>query len=328
MKILIIGGTGNISWQLTAAACRAGWNVTLLNRGSGTRRAAPPACREVPCDIRDGEAVRSALRGESYDAVVDFLCYTEAHARNASTWFRDRVGHYVFISTTALYDRSLARRPLDEEAPRVGPDGWDYAVAKAQAERIFAEARIQAGFPVSVIRPAHTYDTIIPEAVGNGDWTNLWRTQQGKPIVVHGDGTTLWTLTHSRDLADGIVAFLSAGCAPGQTVHLTSDETYTWREITDLVYEAAGIGRPTVCYRTTAQIDRVSPRLGNGIKGHKMWCDIYDNTRFRTLCPEWRAAVPLSEGIRRTLGYFRSRDGLTTPNAALDAVLDEICRTT
>jgi nucleoside-diphosphate-sugar epimerase len=324
MKILIIGGTGNISWRLTTAARDEGWDVTVFNRGARTRRRPPPGCRLIACDIRDRDATEAALAGADFDVVVDFLCYNGQQALDAVASFRNRTQHYVFISTTALYDRPVARLPLTESSPLL-TNGWDYALAKAQAERVFAEAQAREGFPVSVVRPAHTYDLIIPEAVGNGDWTNPWRMLNGKPIVVHGDGTTLWTLTHSVDLASGIVALVRSGRGCGQTFHITSSEAYTWREITAIVCETIGASSPKICYRTTEEIDRISPRLGNGLKGHKMWCDVYDNTRFKAACPDWQATTSLEAGIRETVRQYRENPDLMTPNRQLDAVLDEIC---
>lgn len=323
MKLLIVGGTGNISWRLACAALEECWTVTLLNRG-GPRRAAPPGCQTIACDIRDKSATEAALGATCFDVVIDFLCFNGQQALDAMSYFSRRTQHYVFISTTAVYDRSIARQPLTEDCPQI-VEGWDYALAKAHAERTFARGRERDGFPVTVIRPAHTYDVIIPEAVGNADWTNPWRALNGKPIVLHGDGTTFWTLTHSVDLANAIVALLKSKAAMGQTYHITSDEIHTWKQITAAVYAELGIAMPSLCYRTTADIDRISPRLGNGLKGHKMWCDVYDNAKFKAACPSWRASVSLEAGVKEALDHYRNDERLRMPNRQLDAVLDEIC---
>jgi nucleoside-diphosphate-sugar epimerase len=325
MKILIVGGTGNISWRLTEASCAAGWQVSVLNRGAPDRlrRPAPVDCRLLTADMRDATSVAAALGVESYDAVIDFVCYNDAQARQAVAAFAGRTKQYIFISTTAFYDRVRAAPPFAESAPVI-TEGWDYALAKAQAERVFTEAA-RGGFPVTVIRPAHTYDTIIPDSVGDSDWTNPWRLLNGKPIIVHGDGTSLWTLTHSRDLAGGIMAFLAAGHAPGETFHITSDAFFTWREIIAVLARELGVTEPQIRYRTTAEIDTAMPRYGNGLKGHKMWCDIYDNRKFKAACPSWRAGTALEQGMREAVAYFRDNPQLMVPNQQLNDQLDGLC---
>ena len=326
MDILIVGGTGNISWRLAEAALDAGWKVTVLNRGGRdrVRRPAPPGCDVILSDINDQAATQQLLGTKAFDAIVDFLCFGAAHAQRAIQYFGGRTRQYLFISTTALYDREIARVPLSEASPLINR-GWDYALGKAQAERVFINAYCHDGFPVTILRAAHTYDTIIPDSVGEGDWTNPWRLLNGKPIVIHGDGTTLWTLTHSTDFANGIVEFLKTGIAPGETFQITSDETYTWREITSALCQAIGGCTPRVCYRTTEEIARVSTRLGNGITGHKMWCDIYDNRKFKARCPPWRTRISLEDGMKGAVRYFQSDSRLLVPSAQLNATLDEIC---
>ena len=326
MDLLIIGGTGNISWRLSNAAAGAGWHVTLLNRGAPDRkrRPVPPGCDLIIADIRDATAAEQALGNRRFDAVIDFVCHNEQHARQAISYFAPRTRHYIFISTTALYDRQVAKTPLTERSP-IMHSGWDYALAKAAAERVFGEAASRDGFPVTILRAAHTYDTIIPEAVGDGNWTNPWRLLNGKPIVLHGDGTTLWTVTHSADFANGVMDFLKSGHPPGDTFHITADDTYNWREITAAVCRAIGVSAPKICYRTTEEIDSVSPRYGNGLKWHKMWCDIYDNRKFKAACPSWRTRVALEDGIREAVAYYRSDTALMVPNEQLNAILDSIC---
>lgn len=326
MDLLIVGGTGNISWRLSRAAADEGWRVTLLNRGAPdrNRRPTPPECNLIVADINDRKMTEEALGNKVFDAVVDFVCRNEQQALRAITYFRARARHHIFISTTALYDRTVAKNPLTEEAPII-TSGWDYALAKAAAERAFTDAATGNAFPVTILRPGHTYDTIIPEAVGDGNWTNPWRLLNGKPIVLHGDGTTLWTVTHSSDFAQAIMEFLKSDHGPGDTFHITSDNTYTWREITAAVCREIGVDAPEICYRTTEEIDSVTPRYGNGIKWHKMWCDIYNNNKFKAVCPSWRPVVSLQDGIKETIDYYRHNTRLLIPDQRLNAILDTIC---
>jgi nucleoside-diphosphate-sugar epimerase len=325
MRILIVGGTGNISWRVSSAAVQAGWQVTILNRGGRDRlrRAAPAGCEVLLADINNSAATTELLGARTFDAVVDFLCFGSAHAERAVRYFTGRTARYCFVSSTALYDRQVASLPLSEASPVI-TSGWNYAVGKAQAEQVFLKAHDASGFPVVILRAGHTYDTIIPEAVGESDWTNPWRILNGKPLVVHGDGTTLWTLTHSLDFASAIIELLKSDVTPGEVLQITADGCYTWREIAEQLFRAVGRSAP-ICYRTTEEIARVSSRLGSGIIGHKMWCDIYDNRKFRALCPAWRAVVPLELGMRQAIQFFQSDPRLQVPNDSLNAALDAIC---
>jgi nucleoside-diphosphate-sugar epimerase len=324
VNLLIVGGTGNISWRLSQAALAAGFDTTVLNRGAPDRkrRAVPAKAAVLQADVKDPAAAAAALGKNQFDAVIDFVCYNDEQARQRVEFFRQRTAHYIFISSTAIYDRAVARTPLTEDALATCP--WDYAAAKAGAENVFNDAS-RNGFPVTILRPGHTYDTIIPEAVGDGNWTNPWRMLNGRPVVLHGDGTTLWTLTHSSDFARAIVEFLKSGHPPGDTFHITADETHTWREITAAVAREIGAEAPAICYRTTEEIDRIAPRYGNGIKFHKMWCDIYDNRKFQRVCPSWRAEVSLADGIRQTADTFRADAGLHVPDGKLNGILDTLC---
>ena len=326
MNLLIVGGTGNISWRFSKAALDAGWAVTLLNRGGvdRERRGAPQGCETITANIYDPDATQEALGIRRFDTVVDFVCYNASQAQRAVFYFTARTNHYVFISTTALYDRAVARAPLTEESPIISK-GWDYAMNKSHAEQVFSAAFRQDAFPVTIIRPGHTYDTIIPDSVGDGDWTIPWRLLNGKPIVVHGDGTTLWTLTHSIDFANGLVEFLKSGHAPGDIVNITADTAYNWREITAALCREVGVSDPKICYRTTEEINSIAPRYGNGLKGHKMWCDVYDNKKLKELCPTWRTTVSLEDGLKETVRYFKKNDKLLRPQQPLDSLLDSLC---
>lgn len=327
MKILIIGGTGNISWRLADIVAKAGLDVTLFNRGGDSgkvRRPVPAGCKVLAGDIRNIEATDTLLGSGAYDLVFDFLCFNAAQAEQAIQYFAHRAAHYVFISSTAIYDRAVAALPLTEASPILS-SGWDYALAKAAAERVFIEAHEKQGFPVTIIRPGHTYDVVIPEALGNGDWTNAWRLLNGKPIVIHGDGTSLWTLTHAIDFAHALFEFAKSPTGPGQAYHITSSEIYTWRQIAAVLCEALGASEPKACFRTTQQIYEASPYYGNSMKGHKMWCDVYDNTKFRSAYPSWNAHISLAGGIKKSLAIYRSNPKLMVPNPQLDEFLDSLC---
>ena len=326
LDLLIVGGTGKISWRCAELALDAGWSVTVLNRGgvSRVRRQAFEGCKVLTADIRDSALVHSLLGDRVFDVVIDVLCYNSTHAKQAVEYFAKRTKQYVFISTTAVYDREKVIPPFTEESSLM-QSGWDYAIAKAEAEQVFLEAYRERGFPVTIIRAAHTYDTIVPVAVGDADWTVPWRLLAGKPIVVHGDGTTLWTLTHSTDFAKGTMGLLGMSQALGEIFHITSDEVYTWRQVTYALCHALGVDNPDIRYRTSEEIFAVSPRLKDGILWHKMWCDVYDNKKIKSFCPSWQTQVSLEQGMAEMVRYFQSNNTLLVPNESLNTVLDSLC---
>lgn len=328
MKILIVGGTGNISWRIMERALQLGYEVTILNRG-GTggriRREPLPGCRTIIADIRDTEMVNKLLKDDQFDVVVDMVCYNADHAKQAISLFADKTKQYIFISTTGLYDRRIATPPFTETEPILN-DGWPYAVSKAAAEQVFIEAWRRQKFPVTIIRAGHTYDTIVPVAVGDPDWTVPQRLLQGKPIAIHGDGTTLWTLTHSKDFARGVIAMCGLQETFGEAIHITSDIWHTWRQITDALCKALRVSQSRICYRTTDEITNIDKRLGDGILWHKMWCDIYDITKFRKFCPSWRPEVSLEQGMAWLVDYFQNNPQLLSPNESLNRMLDILCR--
>ncbi len=326
MKLLIVGGTGNISWRSAQAALAAGWEVTLLNRGapSRIRRPAPPGCRVLLADIRDPAAVFAQLEGQCFDVVLDVLCYNAPQAEQVLDYFAGRTGHYLFVSTTGMYDRASARLPFTEEAALL-THGWPYAVGKRQAEEVLLAAWRERGFPVTVVRAAHTYDTIVPVAVGDPDWTIPWRMQNHRPILLHGDGTTLWTLTHSSDFARAVMGLYGNPESFGEVFHITSDEVLTWREITLALARALRVDPPDLRYRTSAEIAAASIRQGEVILWHKMWCDIYDNAKIKRFCPDWRAEVTLEQGLAELVAYFCNDPRLLIPNDEVNRLLDTLC---
>jgi len=323
MKILVIGGTGNISWHCTHAAKRAGHEVWILNRGISAqlRHPLPPGVAPVRADIRDPLSVRAALGDARFDVVADFLCQTPEHANQDIELFAGRTGHFLFISSTAVYQKPTGLLPMTESTPLHNPY-WNYAQNKIACEAVFMDAHRDKQFPVTIVRPAHTYDTIIPEAVGNSDWTVSRRMLAGKPIVLHGDGSTLWTLTHAEDFARAFVALLGNPATVGQAFHITGDEWLTWRQISETVAAALGAPPPRYVCVPSDRIFQLHPRLGAGLLGHKAWCDIYDNAKIKAFAPGWRAEIPFREGIRRTLDWFLGVPERRRVDPGLDAFLD------
>jgi nucleoside-diphosphate-sugar epimerase len=298
--VLFIGGTGTISSACAEVAVARGIDLTVLNRGQTSLRAVPDGVRSLVADIRDPDAVRAALAGRQFDVVVNFVAYDPGHVGTDIELFSGRTGQYVFISSASAYAKPVAMLPIRESTPLRNPY-WAYSRAKiACEERLAAEYR-DRGFPVTVIRPSHTYDrTSIPLL---GGWTAIDRMRRGEPVVVPGDGTSLWVLTHHADFARAFVPLLGRPQAIGETFHITGDEAQPWNQIYLTLGRAAG-AEPVLVHVTSEQIARTVPDWGPPLLGDLAHSVIFDNAKVRQLVPGWHATIPWAEGAREIVGWF------------------------
>jgi nucleoside-diphosphate-sugar epimerase len=321
VKALFIGGTGFISTAVSRQAVAQGVELYLLNRG--LRGAPPPGAHGLSADINDPEAVRAALRGLRFDAVVNWIAYTPEDIERDLSLFKGRVGQYVFISSAAAYQKPPAHYVITEETPLANPF-WDYARGKIACEERLSRARAEEGFPATVVRPSHTYETNFPVAVGGGGtYTLADRMRKGLPVIVHGDGTSLWTLTHAEDFARGFLGLLGNAEAVGQSFHITSDEVLTWGQIYRTIADALGV-EANVLHVPSDFIARAVPRLAGTLHGDKKWSAVFDNGKIRKFVPGFRAAVPFSEGIRRTLAWFEADERRRRVDESLAGEMDLI----
>ena len=237
MKALFIGGTGTISADVVELAQQRGWEITLLNRGS---RKLPEGMRSIIADIHDEEAVAKAVTDESYDVVAQFIAYTAEDVERDIRLFRDKTKQYIFISSASAYQKPLADYRITESTPLVNPY-WQYSRHKIAAEEVLMAAYRTTGFPVTIVRPSHTYNGTKPPVSlhgNNGNWQILKRILDGKPVIIPGDGSSLWTLTHSRDFAKGYVGLMANPHAIGNAFHITTDESMTWNQIYQTIADA------------------------------------------------------------------------------------------
>lgn len=312
MNVLFIGGTGNISVSVSQLALKRGIDLTLLHRGvdftllhRGRQDRIIEGARTIRADITQPEQVRAALGEQTFDVVVDWIAYREPDIERDLDLFRGRCGQYVFISSASAYQKPLTVPVITESTPLANPY-WQYSRDKIACEERLMRAYREEGFPVTIVRPSHTYDTHIPVAVGS--WARYLvpqRMLQGKPVVVHGDGTTLWTVTHSEDFAKGFVGLLGHPQATGHAVHITSDFALTWNQIIEQLGDALGV-KPEIVHVPSDAIARVDPEVGAGLLGDKMWCAVFDNSKVRRFVPDYVATIPFHEGIRRTLDWFQA----------------------
>jgi nucleoside-diphosphate-sugar epimerase len=319
MKVLFIGGTGEISAACARRAVSRGLELTLLNRGISALRPAPPEARVLRADVRDPAAVVVALAGERFDVVVNFLAFTPEHVEADIERF-DTVGQYVFISSASAYQTPPSRLPVTESTPLRNPV-WPYSQAKIACENRLLAAYRERGFPVTIVRPSHTYDrTGIPYDPG---WTVVERMRSGRPVVVHGDGTSLWTLTHADDFAKAFVGLLGHPAAVGDSFHITSDEALTWNAIHGILAEAAG-AEARIVHVPSDLIARHDEEWGRALLGDKTHSMVFDNTKIRRLVPDYVATIPFVHGAREMIAWHDADASRRQVDPRFDRLFDEL----
>lgn len=320
MKVLFIGGTGIISSACSALALERGIELYLLCRGQTTHRPVPPGAKVLNADINDEAAVKAALGSLSFDAVADFIVFTPEQIERDLRLFSGRTGQYVFISSASAYQTPPARLPVTESTPLYNPF-WGYSRNKIACEDRLVRAYREAAFPITIVRPSHTYDrTLLP---AHGGYTVVDRMRRGKPVLVHGDGTSLWTLTHHRDFARAFVPLLGHDGAIGEAIHITSDEALSWNRIHELVGRAAGV-EPKLVHVPSALIAARDFHWGESLLGDKAHSMVFDNTKLKRLVPGFRAEIPFCRGIEEILAWYDADASRRRVDEQLDKMTDEI----
>jgi len=322
LKVLFIGGSGVISSACSCLAAERGIELFVLNRGRTGLRPLPEQAAVLRGDVRDPTSVRNALGDRSFDAVVDWVACTPEHVRADIDLFRGRTRQYVFISSASAYQTPPARQPVVESTPLRNPF-WAYSRDKIACEDLLTAAYRDEGFPATIVRPSHTYDkTLVPF---DGGWTVLGRMRQGKPVVVHGDGTSLWTLTHHRDFAEGFVPLLGHPRTVGEAFHITSDDVLTWNQIAETLAAAAGVTARIVHVPSDA-IAAADPEWGAGLLGDKAHSMVFDNSKLRSVVPGYRATTPFEQGAREIVAWHDADASRQVVDARLDAVMDRLIK--
>jgi nucleoside-diphosphate-sugar epimerase len=319
MNVLFIGGTGVISSACSALAVERGMALFLLNRGQSVRPA-PAGVQVLRGDIRDPGSVQAALAARSFDVVVDWVAYTPEQVEADLAFFRGRTGQYVFISSASAYQNPPRFLPVSESTPLHNPC-WEYSRNKAACERRLLEAYRELGFPITIVRPSHTYDrTLLPF---EGRYTVIHRMRAGKKVIVHGDGTSLWTLTHHTDFAVGFVGLLGNPHAIGETFHITSDEWLTWNQIFEIAAHAAG-AEPRLVHVPSDLIAAFDAPWGASLLGDKSHSMIFDNSKIRRLVPEFQPRIPFWQGAQEIMAWYDADPARQVINPSFDNLQDRI----
>jgi nucleoside-diphosphate-sugar epimerase len=319
-SVLFIGGTGVISSACSREAAARGMAVTILNRGTSTTHPAPEGVEVLRADVRDAASVRAAVGEREFDVVADFLSFTPEQVQQQLDQFSGRTGQYVFVSSASAYQTPPSRLPVIESTPLRNPF-WAYSRHKIACEDLLVRAYRDDGLPMTIVRPSHTYDQTLPPF--EGGWTVVERMRRGQEVVVHGDGTSLWTITHHEDFARAFSGLLGRREALGEAFHITSDEAPTWNRIYADIAEAAGV-EPRLVHVPSEAIAAADADFGASLLGDKAHSMLFDNSKIRSLVPGWTARIPFRHGAQEIVDWHDADPARRAVDARLDALYDRL----
>ena len=322
MRVLFVGGTGIISSACSELALERGIELYLLCRGRSPR-SVPKGAKVLEGDIRDPKSARKALGDLEFDAVADFISFVPDHIQVCRELFAGRTRQFLFISSASAYKKPVDNWPLTESTPLHNP-WWEYSRNKIACEELLIRAYRESGFPATIVRPSHTYDkTLLPLDPYQCGYTVLQRIKQGKPVILHGVGTSLWVLTHHRDFAKGFVGLLGNPKAIGEAFHITSDEVLTWNEIIGSIARAAGC-QPHIVHVPSAIIAKEHPGWGAGLLGDKTHSVIFDNTKIKRFVPGFTCTIPFAQGAQEIVDFYAANPKFEPINAEVDQLMDRL----
>jgi len=334
MKALFIGGSGTISSAVSRLALETGWELYHLNRGNRKSEFEGKGFTQINCDTRteDEKAIRkkleTALNGEKFDVVADFIAFVPDHLQKDFNIFNGLCRQFIFISSASAYQKPLSSYLVTESTPLANPL-WRYSRDKIACEEFLAVKYRECAFPITIVRPSHTYDErSVPLGVHGekGSWQVLKRMIEGKPVIIHGDGTSLWTMTHNSDFARAFVRLMGNIHAVGEAVHITSDESVTWNQIYQIIADALGVELKAV-HAASGFLDECSKGkydFRGSLLGDKANSVVFDNTKLKRLAPGFCAAVRLDEGIKKTLANVLSHRELQQEDPEFDIWCDKV----
>jgi len=322
LHVLFIGGTGNISTAAAQWLVARGHRVSVVTRG---RRSAPAGVRALTADRRDAAALQRAIGSDCPDVVINFLGYTPADVALDHACFAGRIRQYIFISTAMVYAKPHRRLPLTEDGPRGNPFS-PYAQQKQACEDWLLERWRTEQFPVTIVRPSHTYSPRwIPNPVRSGSYTLLARLERRQPVFIHDGGRSLWTLTATSDFAVGLAGLVGRDAALGEAFHITSDEVLTWGRIYAETVRAAGLAAPLILDIPTDFICAVRPPMIEWLRGDKAEPGVFDNTKIKQCVPDFVCRKPFRAGIAEAVAWFRADPARQAVDPETDAVFADVC---
>jgi nucleoside-diphosphate-sugar epimerase len=329
MKVLFIGGTGNISGACSRLAIARGIELYHLNRGK-VKADVPSDIKNIVADIKNPDAVKKAISGMLFDVVVNFIAFTPEEVQQDIDLFSGKTKQYIFISSASIYQKVGGHPVITESTPLYNPY-WEYSRNKIRCEELLNIEFRNTGFPITIVRPSLTYDTVIPVAIGSWtDYTIIDRMKKGKEVIIHGDGTSLWTITHADDFAKAFVGLLGHQQAIGHAFHITSDELLNWNQIYEAVAEAADAELKAVHIASDFICDVADsmgiPDMRGSLLGDKAVSTIFDNSKIKRFVPGFVATIPFKEGIKRTVKWFEADRSRMVINEANNDFIDSVLR--
>ncbi|SEK73467.1 Nucleoside-diphosphate-sugar epimerase [Ruminococcus sp. YRD2003] len=325
MKILLIGGTGTISMAITRLLTEMGEDVYLLNRGN-RNSGLPEGVKLINCDICDEKKTAEALGDMTFDCVGEFIGFVPEQVERDFRLFSGRTKQYIYISSASAYQKPLSDYRITESTPLANPH-WQYSRDKIACEEFLMKQYRENGFPVTIVRPSHTYDErSVPLGVhgDNGSWQVLRRMLDGKPVIIHGDGSSLWTITHNSDFAKGYVGLIGNIHAIGQAFHITSDESVTWDQIYAIIADALGV-KLNARHISSEFLNAIGPYDFEGtLIGDKANTVVFDNSKLKRAVPDFTATVRADQGIRRTVEYVLAHEECQKADPDFDSWCDKV----
>jgi len=326
MKILFIGGTGIISSAISKKLLESGEHeLYIINRGN-RNDCLPDGYKSIVCDINDEEKVSKLLADMEFDVVANFIAFVPSQLERDYRLFAGKTKQYVFISSASAYQKPLSDYKITESTPLSNPY-WKYSRDKIACEDYLMKMYRDEGFPITIVRPSHTYDERnIPLGVhgGNGGWQVAKRMLEGKPVIIHGDGTSLWTMTHNSDFADGFIGLLGNIHAIGESIHITSDESLTWNQIYRCIANALGVELkpyyvPSDFLAKCSKYDYTGSLIGD--KANSV---VFDNTKLKRLVPGFNAKIRYDQGIKMSIDNVLGDKSLQKEDPEFDSFCDKV----
>jgi nucleoside-diphosphate-sugar epimerase len=322
MKVLFIGGTGVISSACSELAISRGIDLYHLNRGKSAGIRKVEEVKTIISDIRNFDETREALLGHNFDVVVDWIAFEPQHIRDDIKLFSNRTNQFMFISSASIYQTPPEKLPITEDTPLDNPF-WEYSRKKIACENILREEYLKSGFPFTIVRPSHTYDkTSIPIL---GGYTALQRMKQLLPVIVHGDGTSIWTLTHHKDFAVGLVGLLGKPEAINEAFQITSDEWLSWNNIYTTLAGELGV-EPRLIHVPSDVIARYDREIGDGLLGDKAHSMIFDNTKIKQFVPDFNPQISFRQGAKEIVKWHEENPMPEKYDEHINTLMEKIIR--
>ena len=302
MKILFIGGTGTISMAITRLLAKQGHDLYLLNRGNRSSEL-PSGVKTIIADINNEEETAKKLEGMTFDCVGEFIGFVPEQLERDFRLFKDKTKQFIYISSASAYQKPPKGYVITEETPLENPY-WEYSRNKIACEKLLMDLYKNEGFPVTIVRPSHTYDErSVPLGVHGtgGSWQVVKRIKEGKPVIIHGDGTSLWTITHNSDFAKAYVGLIGNPKAIGEAFQITTDESVSWNEIYGAIAEALGVELKPYYVSSQTLCDMSSYDFLGSLIGDKSNSVVFDNSKVKALVPDFHCGISAREGIKMTV---------------------------